>query len=119
MKREKADVMKNMQYVLNMRPVLNKDALFSDGSEYYRCPSEPMPGDTVKIRFRTQRNNVDAVYLVYGDVRQKIYSDIILKLYMDGLHVITPIKEYQSTRKNGQSLKYTQVIIRLHGLKVQ
>ena len=38
MKREKADVMKNMQYVLNMRPVLNKDALFSDGSEYYRCP---------------------------------------------------------------------------------
>ena len=72
MKREKADVMKNMQYVLNMRPVLNKDALFSDGSEYYRCPSEPMPGDTVKIRFRTQRNNVDAVYLVYGDVRQEM-----------------------------------------------
>lgn len=72
MKREKADVMKNMQYVLNMRPVLNKDALFSDGAEYYRCPSEPMPGDTVKIRFRTQRNNVDAVYLVYGDVRQEM-----------------------------------------------
>ena len=64
--------MKNKQYELNMRPVLNKDALFSHGSEYYRSPSQPMPGDTVKIRFRTQRNYVDAVYLVYGDVRHEM-----------------------------------------------
>ena len=58
------DIMKKMQYILNMRAVFNKEALFSDGTEYYRSPSEPKAGDTVTIRFRTQRNNVDNVYLV-------------------------------------------------------
>ena len=47
-----ADVMKKMQYILNMRPVLNTEALFSDGSDYYRCPSNPKAGDKVRIRFR-------------------------------------------------------------------
>lgn len=41
MDRNNADVMKKMQYILNMRPVLNTEALFSDGSDYYRCPSNP------------------------------------------------------------------------------
>ena len=31
MDRNNADVMKKMQYILNMRPVLNTEALFSDG----------------------------------------------------------------------------------------
>lgn len=48
-----------------MSPVLNKDAMFSDGTEYYRTPVEPREGDTVTIRFRTQRNNVDNVCLVH------------------------------------------------------
>ena len=45
-----------MQYILNMRPVFNKEALFSDGTEYYRTPAEPKAGDIVTIKFRTQRN---------------------------------------------------------------
>lgn len=45
MDRNNADVMKKMQYILNMRPVLNTEALFSDGSDYYRCPSNPKAGD--------------------------------------------------------------------------
>ena len=53
MNRNNADVMKKMQYILNMRPVLNTEALFSDGSDYYRCPSNPKAGDKVRIRFRT------------------------------------------------------------------
>ncbi|MBQ1310382.1 MAG: glycoside hydrolase family 13 protein [Blautia sp.] len=57
-------VAKKMQYILNMRPMLNRGALFSDGTENYRSPAEPKPGDTVAIRFRTLRNNVDAVFLV-------------------------------------------------------
>lgn len=64
MKRKDVDIVKKMQYILNMRSVLNKNAFFSDGTEYYRTPAEPREGDTVTIRFRTQRNNVDAVYLV-------------------------------------------------------
>lgn len=72
MERENVDNIKKMQYILNMRPVLNKDALFSDGTEYYRSPAEPKSGEVVIIRFRTQRNNVDAVYLVYGKKKQKM-----------------------------------------------
>ncbi|MCF0134455.1 MAG: glycoside hydrolase family 13 protein [Blautia sp.] len=53
-----------------MRPVLNKDALHSDETPYYRIPSEPKAGEEVTIRFRTQRNNVDAVYLVCDDRKQ-------------------------------------------------
>ena len=34
MEYEKADIKKRMQYILNMRPVFNKEALFSDGTEY-------------------------------------------------------------------------------------
>ena len=67
-----ADVMKKMQYILNMRPVLNTEALFSDGSDYYRCPSNPKAGDKVRIRFRTKRNNVDMVYLIYDGKRQQM-----------------------------------------------
>ena len=48
MDRNNADVMKKMQYILNMRPVLNTEALFSDGSDYYRMSVRiPKPGDTV------------------------------------------------------------------------
>lgn len=72
MDQENIDIKKKMQYILNMRPVFNKEALFSDGTEYYRSPAEPKAGDTVTIRFRTQRNNIDTVYLVSGNNRQKM-----------------------------------------------
>ena len=51
MEHEKKDIRRKMQYILNMRPVFNKEALFSDGTEYYRSPSEPKAGDTVTIKF--------------------------------------------------------------------
>ena len=63
------ETINKMRYIMNMRPVLNMDALFSDGSEYYRIPAEPVAGETVRIRFRTQRNNVDGVFLVAGSLR--------------------------------------------------
>ena len=57
---------------MNMRPVLNKEALFSDGSDFYRLPSCPEPGDEVRIRFRTQKNNVDTVYVVADERRYEM-----------------------------------------------
>lgn len=65
----RSDVKQSMRYILNMRPVLNLQALFSDGTRYYRTPEEPKAGEKVTIRFRTQRNNVDSVYLIHGDER--------------------------------------------------
>ncbi len=52
---------------------ISSNAFFSDGTEYYRSPSEPKEGDTVKIRFRTQKNNVDAVYLICDGKRKEMY----------------------------------------------
>ena len=55
------------QYILNMRPVLNKQALFSDTTQDYVTPSEPRLKEKVTIRFRTARNNVDAVFVISGE----------------------------------------------------
>ena len=72
MKQENEDIARKMQYILNVRPVFNKEALFSDGTRYYRNPTEPKSGEKVIISFRTQKNNVDAVYLVSGDQKYKM-----------------------------------------------
>ncbi len=57
--------LKAQEYVLQMRPAFSKSALYSDASKNYRIPMEPNAGDTVTIRFRTKRNNVDIVYLIH------------------------------------------------------
>ncbi|MDD6038745.1 MAG: glycoside hydrolase family 13 protein, partial [bacterium] len=57
------------QYMMQMRPVLNKSALYSDGTEDYRSPMEPDANEWVTIRFRAAINNVDIVWLRTGDHR--------------------------------------------------
>lgn len=59
------DAEKSLQYMLNMRPVFNKAALYSDETQYYISPAEPEPGEKVTIRFRTASNNVDEVSLIH------------------------------------------------------
>lgn len=61
-----AQAHRTQQYALNMRPVLNKSALFSDESENYRTPFEPQVGDRVTIKFRTAKDNVDYVFIICG-----------------------------------------------------
>ena len=60
---------RKMQYMMEMRPVLKKRGLFSDGTADYRIPAEPEEGETVIIRFRAAVNNVDIVWLLSGDHR--------------------------------------------------
>ena len=67
-----AETRKIQEYVTNMRPAFNKRAVFSDETENYRTPAEPEPGDIVNIRIRTKSNNVDFVYLVAGNLRQRM-----------------------------------------------
>ncbi len=55
------------QYIATMRPVFNRRALFTDTSENYLTPAEPEVGDRLKIRFRTAKNNVDYIFLVWKD----------------------------------------------------
>lgn len=61
-----------MKYIMFMRPVFNTRALFSDETENYVTPMEPRPGDRVKIRFRTGRDNVDTVYFISGSIKKSM-----------------------------------------------
>ena len=68
-------ILRAAKYILQMRPVLNVDALFSDETENYVNPMEPMPGDRVTIRFRTAKDNVDEVYLISGPMKEPMEYD--------------------------------------------
>lgn len=64
--------------------MLNKNALFSDGTRDYRIPCEPMENDKVTICFRTGKNNVESVYLVTGGSSkemEKVTSDSLFDYY--------------------------------------
>lgn len=67
-----SDAKRAQEYISKMRPVFNKRALFSDETRQYRTPFEPEAGDVVTIRFRTLKNNVDAVYFISGATRSKM-----------------------------------------------
>ena len=73
---EKIELLIKMQYyILGMRPVFRPSALFSDETENYVTPAQPEVGETVTIRFRTKRDNVDAVYLCHGEESQLMELD--------------------------------------------
>ena len=58
--------------MMQMRPVLSKKALFSDGTKDYRSPAEPRENDKVTIRFRTKRDNVDMVWLCSREKKHRM-----------------------------------------------
>lgn len=66
------DIEKKQQYVTQMRGMFNKRALYTDETRQYKTPFEPEPGDLVTVRFRTMKNNVDAVYFISGAVREEM-----------------------------------------------
>lgn len=59
------------QYMMQMRPLLKKSALFADGTKDYRNPVEPMENEKVTLKFRTAKDNVDDV-LLWSDGQQFI-----------------------------------------------
>ena len=60
------------EYVSRMKPIFKQRAVFSDETRFYRTPFEPKPGDSVTIRIRTCKNNVDEVYFISGSTREKM-----------------------------------------------
>lgn len=77
-------LMKTQLYLDNLTTIFNPQALFSDGTEFYRCPSEPDPYDRVRLRLRCARENLDAVILVFNDERiemEKLYNDRLFDYY--------------------------------------
>ncbi|MBR2188102.1 MAG: glycoside hydrolase family 13 protein [Eubacterium sp.] len=57
---------RRIDYIMHMRPLLDKDAIFADGTEEYVMPMEPESGERVRIRIRTAEDNLDSVFLVAG-----------------------------------------------------
>lgn len=75
---------KKLLYIQNMRPVLNRDALFSDETEGFRTPAEPEKYENVTIKFRTAIANVDNVFICMNDrefAMEKAYSDKMFDYY--------------------------------------
>lgn len=60
---------KMRQYAAEMRPVFKSRAVFSDETEAYRTPCTIQAGQTMQVRIRTWRNNVDEIFLVAGEKR--------------------------------------------------
>ena len=75
---------KKLLYIQNMRPVLNRDAFFSDETEGYRNPAEPDKFEDVTVRFRTEKANADFVYICIGEeeiAMKKSSSDKMFDYY--------------------------------------
>ncbi len=51
-------------YIKHARPVLNEDAMFADGTGFYRTYTKTQDGYNVRLRFRTARDNAESVRLV-------------------------------------------------------
>ena len=46
---------------------MNRQALFTDETQDYRRPEEPDAGETVALRFRTAKDDVDRVFYIEED----------------------------------------------------
>ena len=57
---------------MKVRLHLDRQALFCDETSEYRMPPEPDCNETVKIRFRTARDNADQVYLICDSTETKM-----------------------------------------------
>ena len=82
-KRDKGTVPRKVE--VRQEP-LNKEALFASETRDYRMPEEPEPGESVLLRFRTLKDNVDHVFLgIHGQntIKEipKVESDELFDYY--------------------------------------
>ncbi|MDD6570815.1 MAG: glycoside hydrolase family 13 protein [Thermoflexaceae bacterium] len=104
-----SDEQKKLFYMSNVKPVLNRRALFSDETENYRIPAEPDYNEEVTIRFRTYRYNVDKVVLVTNTesyLMKRAYSDIIFDYYEACFNVGTEKIDYYFEITSGKAVVY-------------
>ena len=62
---------------------INRDALFCDETEDYRCPSEADAGEVVTFYFRTEKNGADAVVLLEYDPETRALLEKLLTILKD------------------------------------
>lgn len=104
-----ATSLKKRFYIYNTMPALNTDALFSDGTSFYRSPAEPTAKDTITIRFRAAKDNVSQVLLCFRDTKQKMrraFSDRLFDYYEGMIPPCKVLTEYYFEVYSGKSFCY-------------
>lgn len=99
----------NKRYIGTMRPVFNRRALFTDTTGDYLIPEEPAAGQEVTIRFRTARNNVDRVVLLYraeSHIMTKVESDKHFDFYAYSLKLGSEKVTYHFEIQSGSLRAY-------------
>ena len=90
--------MKTQLFIDNLTTIFNPQALFSDGTAQYRIPPEPKANESVKLRFRTGRENIDRVVLVVcTDTRiemKKVYNDRLFDYYESTIELSDKMIDY-------------------------
>lgn len=89
---------------------LIEEALFADGTRDYCDPMEPELRDTVKIRFRTAKNNVDRVVAVFNYLQRyelkKFRTDDYFDYYETEIVATKPIIRYYFEITRGEKYYY-------------
>lgn len=91
-------------HIYRTKPVLNLQALFSDGGTNYMQPMEPNAGDTVRVRFRAARDNVEHVYIhLNGEQREMeiISKTELFDFYEISFEMCAGILEYYFEVQSG------------------
>ena len=65
-------ITRKLSISMNPKYHIDKRALFCDETAEYRFPAEPECNQEVTIRFRTAKDNVDQVYLIYSNTEVKM-----------------------------------------------
>ena len=96
-------------YVNHMYPLINKDALFADGTPYYRSFVKGENGYTAKLRFRTGKNNVGFVQVIMDGSSfdmKKCASDALFDYYECALPCQKGGQEYYFKITSGRMKVY-------------
>lgn len=104
-----SDAMKTQVYLENLTVIFNPQALFSDGTAGYRIPPEPGAYEHVKLRFRSGRENVDEVCLVFAGQRypmEKVANDRLFDYYEQTVQLGSERVEYYFEVHSGQMVCY-------------
>ena len=104
---------KLMIYAKTLNEKLDTNSIFSDETENFRIPTEPLTTDSVTIRIRTAKNNVDNVYLIYDGMKFEMEFESSKNSFDYFKYVIPPEEESKSyhfeIEKNGVSVYYTKL----------
>lgn len=91
---------------------LNIEAIFSDETENYRYPIEPMTEDEVQVFLQTAHANVDMVWVVYDSIKRPmtfIKTEGVFDYYSYSFSPTSETKYYYyEIEKNGRSYFYTK-----------